>query len=133
MAEMPKATKIALHIPDALHQLIRDQIEVVKQLHDKDLADGYGEVYLPTALSRKYSKANISFGWQYLFPSTVRSTDPRSGKIMRHHLNKSALQKAVSGTRIKAGIIKRASPHTLRHSIATHLKYLFEYRNMVQN
>ena len=102
--------------PDALHQPIRDQIEAVKKLHNKDLAEGYGEVYLPTALSRKYSKANISFGWQYLFPSKVRSTDPRSGKVMRHHLNKSALQKAVSSARIKAGIIKRASPHTLRHN-----------------
>jgi hypothetical protein len=77
----------------------------VKKLHNNDLAEGYGEVYLPTALSRKYSKANISFGWQYLFPSTVRSTDPRSGKVMRHHLDKSALQKAVSSARIKAGII----------------------------
>jgi integron integrase len=109
------------HFPDTLHQPLRDQIEVVKKLYIKDLAEGYGEVYMPTALSRKYSKANISFGWQYLFPSKVRSTDPRSGKVMRHHLHRSVLQKAVSSARTKAGIINRASPHKLRHSFATHL------------
>jgi len=107
--------------PDTLHQPIRNQIETVKKLHDKDLAEGYGEVYLPAALDRKYSKANISFGWQYLFPSKVRSTDPRSGKVRRHHLDKSALQKAVATARNKAKITKRMSPHTLRHSFATHL------------
>lgn len=107
--------------PDNLHKGIGKQIEKVKQLHAKDLNEGYGEVYLPTAISRKYKKASVSIGWQYLFPSKVRSKDPRSGKIMRHHLDKSGLQKTVARAKERANIVKRISPHTLRHSFATHL------------
>ena len=107
--------------PANLHQALYSQVEKVKQLHDKDLKEGYGEVYLPAAISRKYKKANISIGWQYLFPSKVRSTDPRSGKVMRHHIDKSVLQKAVARAREQTNILKRVSPHTLRHSFATHL------------
>lgn len=107
--------------PEVLHRRIRKQIEKVKALHEKDLSEGYGEVYLPNAISRKYSKANIALGWQYLFPSKTLSTDPRSGKIMRHHIYKTVLQKAVSVAKNKVNIVKRVTPHTLRHSFATKL------------
>jgi len=93
----------------------------VKTLHEQDLKEGFGQVYLPFALARKYPSAQRAWGWQYVFPSSKRSTDPRSGKLRRHHLSESVLQRAVKGALRKTGIAKQGSCHTLRHSFATHL------------
>jgi integrase len=87
----------------------------------KDLQDGYGEVYLPYALERKYPNANRDWGWQYVHPSAKRSLDPLSGKIRRHHIDASILQKTLRQAIKAAGISKAGSCHTLRHSFATHL------------
>ena len=94
---------------------VERQVEAVEKLHQKDLADGYGEVYLPGALARKYPNAAKSFGWQYVFPSKTRGTDPRSGKTRRHHVLESGLQKAVKAAVRKAGLTKPAGCHTFRH------------------
>ncbi len=89
--------------------------------HQKDLKEGYGSVYLPYALSRKYRTADREWGWQYVFPSRKRSVDPRSGKIRRHHLNQQVLQRAIKSAIRSAAINKQGSSHSLRHSFATHL------------
>jgi integrase len=90
-------------------------------LHDQDLAGGYGETWLPFALSRKYPQAGREWAWQYAFPSAHLSRDPRSGKTRRHHVNETGLQRAVKQAVRLAGITKAASCHTLRHSFATQL------------
>ena len=97
------------------HPLMKSQVEAVEKLHQEDLADGYGEVYLPGALARKYPNAAKSFGWQYVFPSKTRSTDPRSDKTRRHHVLESGLQKAVKAAVGKAGLTKPVGCHTFRH------------------
>lgn len=107
-------------LPAKLKQPLMRHLQKIKILHDEDAA-GYGEVFLPYALARKYPNAPRQWGWQYVFPAATRSTDPRTEKERRHHISDSAVQKAVKGAVRRAGIVKNASCHTFRHSFATHL------------
>jgi integron integrase len=108
-------------LPDRIAGPLGYQIERVLKLHDEDLAAGFGLVFVPEGLARKYPNACREQGWQYVFPSRNRSIDPRSGREMRHHVKESGLQKAVKQAVFRAGIHKRAGCHTMRHSYATHL------------
>ena len=108
-------------LPVSLAAPLREHLAKVKAQHQRDLAEGFGSVYLPDALERKIPSASREWAWQYIFPAERRSIDPRTGTDRRHHVHEKNLQNAVKTAVRKAGISKRASCHTLRHSFATHL------------
>ena len=108
-------------LPDDIKDPLRKQLIFIKQLHENDLSKGFGGVYLPYALAKKYKNADKEFIWQYVFPAKTISNDPRSGIKRRHHIHQSSLNKAIKKAAKMAKINKLISCHSFRHSFATHL------------
>jgi integron integrase len=108
-------------LPAVVKEALLKHLEVVRKQYETDVKNGFSGVFLPYALERKYPNAAREWGWQWLFPASKYYVDPQSGKILRHHLHESVLQKTIREVVLKVGIAKPASPHTFRHSFATHL------------
>ena len=108
-------------MPEVVRVRLLEYLERVKQIHQKDLAEGYGSVLLPGALERKYPGAAREWGWQWVFPQERRWTNSKTGEQGRHHADESIIQKAVKRAVQRAGINRQATCHSLRHSFATHL------------
>lgn len=108
-------------LPKRFHEALKKQLEFVRNLHNEDIAKGHGEVYLWASIERKYKSAAKEWIWQYVFPSDRLSVDPLTMKVRRHHVHENGVQRAVKNAVLKAGLTKRVSCHTLRHSFATHL------------
>ncbi len=114
-------TDRTLPLPQAIKQRLLAQVDYVAQIHKKDLEDGFGSVYMPYALEKKYPKAQLETKWQFLFPMTNVSKDPRSEIVMRHHVHAKTLGRNIKIASQKANLNKRVTSHIFRHSYATHL------------
>ena len=108
-------------LPESLKGPLQDHLKRVKAIHERDLAEGWGRVLLPSALDRKYPNAPKEWRWQWVFPQENRWKNPKRGEEGRHHVDESLVQKAVREAVSRAGLTKRATCHTFRHSFATHL------------
>ncbi len=108
-------------LPGGVESALRAQLVEAQRIHERDLSIGEGAVWLPDALARKYVNASKEWKWQYVFPSSSRSTDPRTGLKRRHHVDETVLQRAVQRASAQCAFNKHVTCHTLRHSFATHL------------